>query len=133
MQGDATEWEETFPVREARVVAATTVREAIQEIEGAGEVRSVILACFQRFCALLGSRGITKQDPLTPRELERLAVDRLRVSRDDSATLTSLFEEARYSEHPLGDIDRAWASNSLGRMRVGVGGCCACGGFSVGG
>src|SRR6266480_2971574 len=50
----------------------------------------------------------------------RLAVDRLRVSRDDSATLTSLFEEARYSEHPLGDIDRARAINSLGRIRVAL-------------
>ena len=120
MQGDSTDWEDAFPVSMARGVAAETVREAIQEIESGGEVRPVILACFQRFCALLGSRGITKQDPLTPRELERLAVDRLRVSRDDSETLTSLFEEARYSEHPLGDIDRARAINSLGRIRVAL-------------
>jgi len=120
MQGDATDWEETFPASTARVVAATTVREAILEIEGGGEVRAVILACFQRFCTLLGSRGITKQDPLTPRELEGLAVDRLRVSREDSATLTSLFEEARYSEHPLGDLDRARAIDSLGKIRVAL-------------
>src|SRR5205809_172484 len=39
MQGDATDWEDTFPVSAARVVAATTVREAILEIEGGGEVR----------------------------------------------------------------------------------------------
>src|SRR5438094_433263 len=120
MQGDATDWEDGFPVSMARGVAAETVREAIQEIESGGEVRPVILACFQRFCALLGSRGSTQQDPLTPRELERLAVDRLRVSRDDSATLTSLFEEARYSEHPLGDIDRARAIDSLGKIRVAL-------------
>ena len=120
MQGDATDWEETFPASTARVVAATTVREAIQEIESGGEVRAVILACFQRFCTLLGSRGITKQDPLTPRELEGLAVDRLRVSREDSATLTSLFEEARYSEHPLGDLDRARAIDSLGKIRLAL-------------
>src|SRR5438046_2027622 len=102
------------------LVARAPVREAIQAIAGGGEVRAVILACFQRFCTLLGSRGITKQDPLTPRELERLAVDRLRFSREDSATLTSLFEEARYSEHPLGDLDRARAIDSLGKIRVAL-------------
>ena len=120
MHGGAVDWEDGFPVPAARVAAAATVREAIQEIEAGGEVRAVIVACFQRFCALLGARGITKQDPLTPRELERLAVNRLRVSRDDSATLTALFEEARYSEHALGDMDRTRAIDSLGRIRAAL-------------
>lgn len=100
-----------------RFAAAGVVQTAIDELELGGDVRTVILACFQRFCALLGSRGITAQLALTPRELEGLAVDRLRVSRDASETLTSLFEEARYSEHPLAEEDRGRAIESLARIR----------------
>jgi len=105
----------------ARHAAADAVQDAIEELEVGGDVRSVILACFRRFCALLGARGITAQDALTPRELELLAVERLHVSREASETLTSLFEEARYSEHPLGEADRHRAIESLAGIRVALG------------
>ena len=105
----------------ARHAAADAVQEAIDELEVGGDVRSVILACFRRFCALLGARGITAQGALTPRELEGLAVERLHVSREASDTLTSLFEEARYSEHPLGEADRHRAIESLAGIRVALG------------
>src|SRR2546426_249457 len=52
--------------------------------------------------------------------LEDLAVGRLHVSREASSTLTSLFEEARYSEHPLGEADRRRAIESLAGIRVAL-------------
>src|SRR5256886_17588762 len=104
----------------ARHAAADAVQDAIEELEVGGDVRAVILACFRRFCALLGARGITAQGALTPRELEDLAVGRLHVSREASSTLTSLFEEARYSEHPLGEADRRRAIESLAGIRVAL-------------
>jgi hypothetical protein len=76
--------------------------------------------CYQRFCALLGSRGISEQEAMTPRELEGLAVERLHVSREASETLTSLFEEARYSVHPLGEGDRRRAIDSLAGIRAAL-------------
>ena len=109
-----------FPAPNARQAAVVAVRATIRDLEEGGDVRTVILACFQQFCTLLGSRGITDQDPLTPHELEGLAVDRLRVSRDASGILTSLFEEARYSEHPLGDRDRTRAIDSLGQIQAAL-------------
>ena len=105
----------------ARNAASDAVQEAIEELEVGGDVRAVILACFRRFCSLLGAHGITAQGALTPRELEDLAVERLRVSRDASGALTSLFEEARYSEHPLGEADRRRAIESLAGIRVALG------------
>src|SRR5438552_19073914 len=63
---------------------------------------------------------MTDQDALPPHELERLAVDWLRVSRDASGILTSLFEEARYSDHPLGERDRARAIESLGQIQAAL-------------
>lgn len=107
-----------FPV--ARAGATTVVEETIRDLETGGDVREAILACFQRFCRLLGFRGINEQVALTPRELEGLAVRNLGVSRDASETLTSLFEEARYSEHPLGDFERRRAIESLGRIQAAL-------------
>src|SRR6266508_3741630 len=106
---------------DVRRKATAAVQTAIQELELGGDVRQVILACFERFCRLLGARGITEQVALTPRELERLAIVRLRVSPDASDTLTSLFEEARYSEHALGEADRVRAIDSLAGIRAALG------------
>ncbi len=114
------EWGAEFPIPIERQAAVVAVRATIHDLEEGGDVRTAILACFERFCALLGSRGITDQDALTPHELEGLAVDRLRVSREASGILTSLFEEARYSEHPLGERDRARAIESLGQIQAAL-------------
>ena len=96
------------------------------------EVRCQMLECFSGgdhgltaavhvlIDALLGARGFTDQEALTPRELERLAVDRLQVSREETGNLTSLFEEARYSEHALGEPDRARAMDCLGRIQAAL-------------
>lgn len=108
-------------VRLERREATEAIHAAIVELEIGADVRNAILACFQRFCLLLGARGITDQDALTPREIEQLAIDRLQVSPKASRILTSLFEEARYSEHPLGEADRARAIESLAGIRTALG------------
>ena len=112
--------EEGVGPRAERKQAAEAVQATIAELEIGADVRTAILACFQRFCRLLGARGITEQEAFTPRELERVAVDRLRVSADASETLTSLFEEARYSEHALREADRARAIDSLAGIRAAL-------------
>jgi hypothetical protein len=117
-RGDWEESERTFGG--PRTSAAVAVDVAIHDLEAGRDVRSTILACFQRFCALLGSRGITEQEALTPRELEALAVHRLKVSSKDSRILTGVFEEARYSTHPLGEPDRQRALESLGEIRAAL-------------
>src|SRR6266568_1718954 len=112
--------QESVRPRADRKQAAEAVQATIAELEIGADVRTAILACFQRFCRLLGARGITEQEAFTPRELERVAVDRLRVSADASETLTSLFEEARYSEHALREADRARAIDSLAGIRAAL-------------
>jgi uncharacterized protein DUF4129 len=97
--------------------AAKAVQAALDELQVGGDVRETILGCYARFCVLLGAKGILDQETLTPRELEDLAVRQLAVSEESSDALTGLFEEARYSEHPLGDADRDRAVASLKRIR----------------
>jgi len=104
-----------------RLAAAQAVTAAITDLQLGGDVRTVILACYARFCFFLGARGIAEQEALTPRELEGLAVQGLAVSEDSAESLTSLFEEARYSEHALGDPDRDRAVRSLERIRADLG------------
>ena len=104
--------------RPPRHAAVQAVQAAIEQLQLGGDVRQAILACYGRFCGLLGAKGIGAQDVLTPRELEDLAVRRLGVSVDSSEALTSLFEEARYSVHTLGDADRDRAVQSLERIRA---------------
>lgn len=106
------------PRRTSRREAAQAVQAALEQLALGGDVRDTILACYARFCALLGAKGILEQGALTPRELEDLAVHQLSVSRDSSDALTGLFEEARYSEHTLGDADRDRAVRSLERIRA---------------
>jgi len=106
-----------LPSPAPRAEAAEAVKEAIGEIEIGGDVRTAILACFQRFCRLLGQRGIAEQAPLTAREIEDAAVHGLGVSQDHATTLTSLFEEARYSVHDLGERERVLALRSLEAIR----------------
>lgn len=103
-----------------RQAAITAVEAAISELQLGADVRGVIMACYQRFCLLLGARGIADQEALTPRELEGLAVERLAVSPESVGSLTSLFEEARYSTHNLGERDRDRAVDSLGRIRTAL-------------
>lgn len=106
------------PLRERRWGAVQAVQAAISELQLGGDVRTVILACYERFCYFLGARGIGDQETLTPRELEGLAVSHLAVSQESAESLTSLFEEARYSEHVLGEADRERAVHSLERIRA---------------
>ncbi len=104
--------------RTPRREAAHAVQAALQQLQLGGDVRDTILLCYARFCSLLGAKGIEDQGALTARELEDLAVRRLAVSAESSDALTGLFEEARYSEHPLGDGDRDRAVRSLERIRT---------------
>lgn len=113
--------EEPSGLPDFRRAANVVLGETIRDLELGGNVRVAILACFQRFCSLLRSRGISDQIALTPRELQRLAVRSLAVSQEASATLTALFEEARYSEHVLGDPERRRAIESLGQIQAALG------------
>lgn len=105
-----------------RQAAAAAVQATISELQLGGDVRTSILACYQRFCVLLGARGIARQEPLTPGELETLAVNELALAPSSVGSLTALFQEARYSTHPLGEADRDRAVESLARIREALGG-----------
>ena len=76
-------------------------QETINGLEMGEEIRSAILRCYADMTRLFRRRGLTYGRELTARELEVLAGQRLDISDESSVRLRELFEEARYSAHPL--------------------------------
>lgn len=81
-----------------------------------GDVRSTVLRCFGDFCEIVRRSGVAYREALSPREVEEIAVGRLGVPAHAAEGLTSLFEEARYSVHPLADDARRRAKDHLDRI-----------------
>jgi len=85
--------------------AAEGVREALSEASanlGLGvDPREVILALYATLLARLRPLGM-KLDASTPEEIRATHLERLGVRPGPARTLTRLFEEARYSVHPMG-------------------------------
>lgn len=106
------------PDRERRrLEAASAVRRTLLDIEAGGDFRTAVLACYQRMCSLFATRGVARQEALTPREIESLALSELGLSQTVVDDLTGLFEEARYSEHEIGPAQRDRAVECLGAIR----------------
>ncbi len=106
------------PERERRrLEAASAVRRTLLDLEAGGDFRTAVLACYQRMCSLFATKGVARQEALTPREIEVLALAELGLSQGVVDDLTGLFEEARYSEHEIGPSQRDRAVECLTSIR----------------
>jgi hypothetical protein len=101
--------EEEAAEESKEVPARRALEEAIDTLDKEGsDPRWAIRAAYARLLLRAQSR-LPPLEPATPREIEELLVHRLRVAPSVAGELTALFEEARYSTHPLGPetVDRA--------------------------
>ena len=102
------------PTRERRrLEAVRAVRRTLLDLESGTDFRTAVMACYQRMCSLIAARGVARQDVLTAREIEGLALAELGLSREGVDGLTDLFEEARYSTHEIGPAQRDRAIECL--------------------
>jgi hypothetical protein len=85
--------------------ATETIRQAVLDLYGGEDPRSVIVRTYQKMSRLLGQRGRNLK-PLTPKEVAELAKRDLGWPESPLIELTTLFEEAWYSEHAMGDVER---------------------------
>lgn len=97
-----------------------TVKDAIEDLYKGKDVRSTIIRCYQKMCLILEDSGITNEDFITPREFENKALDKLDVSERTIKDLTGTFEEARYSNHHLGEEKRKRALRDLHNLQEGL-------------
>jgi hypothetical protein len=108
----------------ARATAQRAFAEAAARLETSSDPRSIIV---DLYVVLLGqvARVSGDLDARTPEEIREESLIPLGIRREVAEQLTRLFEEARYSSHPMGpeDVRRAQAAlraaeSDLGRRGV---------------
>jgi hypothetical protein len=80
--------------------------------KGATDARGTIIALYARLLEVVAAY-LEQFDSATPREIERVCVQRFGVAPSHAGDLTRLFEEARYSSHPFGE-------EAVGRARTAL-------------
>jgi uncharacterized membrane protein YgcG len=106
------------PTPESRRAVADAL--AALEADPRADPRAVIVALYARLLAQVAPR-LGDLDGYTPREIEGVAVATLGLRADTARELTALFEEARYSTHPMNARDSARARLALGRALAQMG------------
>lgn len=82
-----------------------------------GDAREAIIRCYARFERSLALAETRRAPWQTAVEFMRTALGSLPLKADDVASLTRLFEVARFSRHPLGEDDRDAAWEALVSIR----------------
>lgn len=95
--------------------------DAMRNLYAGEDPRSTIIRTYQRMCLLVRDGRLDDEPLFTPREFAERAVSQLGWGREPLEDLTLLFEEARYSDHILGEEQKNRAIASFERIREGLG------------
>jgi NADH:ubiquinone oxidoreductase subunit 6 (subunit J) len=96
------------------------VDEGLERLEGGGEPREAIIACYVRMQEALSAAGVTKRPSDTAFEfLARVLAQRSGVG-PGAQRLTVLFERARFSDHEITEDMREEAAAALRDIRDGL-------------
>jgi hypothetical protein len=79
------------------------IERAMDSLEAGGDPRMVVYRSYMSMCDLLERRGLADISYLTPGEFASIAVREFYLPREQVEELTQLFEEARYSDHLVGE------------------------------
>ena len=101
------------PSREVKGI----IGDAVCSLEAGDDPRSVIYVSYLRMCRLLENRGLTDVKFMTPGEFAKVAVEEFGLPRDQVEELTRLFEEARYSDHSVGQGMKERSVRCLGAIK----------------
>ena len=80
--------------------------------------RHAIIACYAQLEHLLEDHGVPAHAALTPQEYMGAALRGVDMPQDAFAGLVALFEQARYSLHPLDEADKQAASAYLETIKT---------------
>ena len=105
---------ESEDVRRVRRAVAAGLR-ALHEQD---DPRHAIIACYAQLEHLLEDHGMPAYAALTPQEYMGAALRGIDVPEDAFAGLVALFEQARYSLHPLHDADKQAAAAHLETIKA---------------
>jgi len=107
------------PVHESNVGAATqaAVEAAIGALEGPADPRSAVIAAYAAMERTLAEHGVARPRSEAPREYLMRVLTHASESEPEARRLTSLFEEARFSPHPIPERVRELALATLDSLR----------------
>lgn len=89
------------------------VEAAIDALDAEADPRLAVIAAYGAMQRTLGERGIVRSPAEAPREFLVRALSASRAAEREARTLTGLFEEARYSVHPIPERLRELALSAL--------------------
>lgn len=93
--------------------ARAAVEAAIGALDDEADPRRGVIAAYGAMQRALGERGVVRSPAEAPREYLQRALSSSRATEREARTLTGLFEEARYSTHPIPERVRELALSAL--------------------
>jgi hypothetical protein len=104
----------------ARQAARAAVSAAIDAIEESADPRAAVIAAYVAMERTLAARGVRRSRAEAPREYLRRVLAATSCAERDARTLTGLFEEARFSSHPIPERLRELAVSALRSLRAAL-------------
>jgi Domain of unknown function (DUF4129) len=93
--------------------ARAAVEAAIGALDAETDPRRAVIAAYGAMQRELGEHGVARSPTEAPREYLQRALTASRATEREARTLTGLFEEARYSTHPIPERLREAALSAL--------------------
>ncbi len=90
---------------------------AISALDADRDPRRAVIAAYGAMQRTLGEHGVARFPAEAPREYLRRVLLASRATEHETTTLTGLFEEARYSSHPIPERVREVALSALRSLR----------------
>jgi Domain of unknown function (DUF4129) len=98
--------------------AHAAVQEAIRTLETPSDPRQAVIAAYASMQRTLAANGVARSPAEAPREYLRRVLTANGATEHAARTLTDLFEEARFSRHPIPERARGLALAALTSMRA---------------
>ena len=96
---------------------AASMADAIGDLESEPDARVAVIAAYARMEGVLAYHGMRRLPSETPVEYLRRVLLDLTAEHDAVRTLTSLFEEAKFSRHEIGEPHKQTAIRCLTEIR----------------
>jgi Domain of unknown function (DUF4129) len=101
--------------------AREAVEAAIVALDSTRDPRAAVIAAYAAMERTFAAHDLGRLAPEAPREYLRRVASANAASGDPAATITGLFEEARFSTHPIPETARARTLAGLSALRASVG------------
>jgi hypothetical protein len=101
-------------------VARAAVDAALAPLSEPADPRAAVIEAYVRMEHVLAERALARRSPEAPREYLRRVLGEQGMPQESLATLTALFEEARFSRHPIPESAPRRAATELEAARVAL-------------